>query len=95
MPINREIRRHNECAERPLRFVAALEPDCIETAFTDEAPLTIADLRPGFDDAPAYRRMRMEGEFMAAPIFKAFDAIAHIPTTTIAKSALAKPDSRN
>ncbi|MEV6231235.1 hypothetical protein AB0L88_25590 [Saccharopolyspora shandongensis] len=56
-----------------------LEPGCIETAFTGDAPLTIATLGPEFG---AYRKIRTEGDFMAAPISRAFNAIACVPTTT-------------
>ncbi|MEV0705545.1 erythromycin esterase family protein [Saccharopolyspora sp. NPDC050389] len=68
-----------ETREVPLPL---LEPGCIETAFTGDAPLTIAELRPEIEGADAYRRIRTEGGFMEAPIFKAFNAIACVPTTT-------------
>ncbi|MEV0048992.1 erythromycin esterase family protein [Saccharopolyspora shandongensis] len=56
-----------------------LEPDCIETAFTGDAQLTITTLGPEFG---AYQKIRAEGGFMAAPIARAFNAIACVPITT-------------
>ncbi|MGW5642579.1 erythromycin esterase family protein [Saccharopolyspora sp. NPDC003752] len=68
-----------DCLETREVPLPPLEPDCIETAFTSDAPLTIAALDPEDD---AYRRIRAEGGFMTAPISRAFNAIACVPTTT-------------
>lgn len=68
------------------------ERDCIESAFNGEAPLTIAPLAPEAEDADTYRRIRMQGAFMQAPIFKAFNAIACVPATTTAETAFPTED---
>jgi erythromycin esterase len=57
----------------------------VEAAFTTQAPLALADLRPArpdVDDAESFRRLRMEGYFTDVPVFEAFDAIAAIPHTS-------------
>jgi erythromycin esterase len=59
--------------------------DSIETAFTTNAPLTIADLRTartGTADIATFTKLRMEDYFTDTPVLNDFDAIAHIPQTT-------------
>jgi erythromycin esterase len=58
----------------------------VEAAFTNEATMTVADLRaarPGVVDAGSFQRMRMEDYFMDVPVFDAFDAVACVARTSV------------
>lgn len=68
-------------SSRPLPDVV---PTAVESAFTGDAALTVADLRAartGIDDADSFTQMRMEDYFMGGPVFTGFDAIAYVPHT--------------
>ncbi|PWV84412.1 erythromycin esterase [Prauserella marina] len=61
------------------------EPGSIEAAFAeaaidDTAALAIADLRAAnVEDAGTYTKFRSQEEFLGAPVFRAFDAVAYVP----------------
>ncbi|MEU3271106.1 erythromycin esterase family protein [Saccharomonospora sp. NPDC006951] len=60
------------------------EPGSIEAAFAeaaiDDSPLAIADLRAAkVEDAGSFTKFRSQDEFLDAPIFEAFDAVACVP----------------
>ncbi|GAB3496543.1 erythromycin esterase family protein [Amycolatopsis cihanbeyliensis] len=65
--------------ERPLPEPV---PGSVEAAFTDEAALTIADLRAArrdIEDAEAVRAFRHQEDFLDVPVLEALDAVAYIP----------------
>ncbi|PRX49303.1 erythromycin esterase [Prauserella shujinwangii] len=62
------------------RALPAPEPGSVETAFDTTAALTVADLREAdVDDAGTFSKFRSQHEFLDAPVFEAFDAVAYLP----------------
>ncbi|GGY13842.1 TraB/GumN family protein [Streptomyces xanthochromogenes] len=69
------------------------EPGSIEAAFADaELGLSLADLhqvRPRAahsdnDPAPDPARIRIQSAYLHTPVLEAFDAVLHVPTSTVA-----------